>query len=442
MSDFGTPYWWEDGAPLPDLPTVPPEAADLVIVGAGYTGLVAAITARRAGASVALIDAAVPGQGASTRNGGMFGPHPRLSYDQMCARFGAETAVDVFNESPQALGFTRRLIEDEGIACDFQITGRVLLAWTKSDFAAQKKLARDLRQNTAYHIDVLERSELAPHIATAQYFGALYFADHAALQPRKFHDGLMAIALSEGVQVVQNCRVLDISKRGSKTGSGFDVQTRGGSIRAGKVIAATGGYTNGGGIFPWLRRRVFPLPSFIIATEPLPPEMIAELAPGRRMMVESRAKHSYYRISPDGTRILMGGRASMVPVGPELAARRLKRTLCEIWPQLSSTAITHSWRGFTGYSFTHTPYVGVKEGIHYAMGYSGSGVVMAPYLGMKVAYRALGDPRGDTVFTKTALQTRLYHPGSWPLFLAPGEFWYRQIIDRVETARAARDRAG
>lgn len=429
------PYWWEHGAPLPDLPTTPPSQTELAIIGAGYTGLSAALYAARKGVEVTVLEAGTPGIGASTRNGGMFGAHPRLAFEETAQRHGEDVAEALFRESITAYDWTRGLIEREGIACDLQITGRIQLAWTKADFEAQKRLVEALAARDAGEFEILERSALHNEISTDRYFGGILFAEHAGLHPRKFHDGLMARALEAGVRIIQNCPLTGYQR----ARSGFQLQTPGGVMRAGKLIAATNGYTRAP--LGWLARRVFPLPSFIVATEPLSPNLISELAPGRRMMVETRARHSYFRISPDGTRILWGGRAAMTPTGPERAAGKLRNSMEEVWPALKGVALTHSWTGNTGFTFNHTPHVGCRDGVHFAVGYSGSGVAMAPYLGMKVAAQALGHEEGDTAFARSALATRPFHLGGRPWFLAPAQAWYAHVVDGRQSAQAARDRA-
>lgn len=181
------------------------------------------------------------------------------------------------------------------------------------------------------------------------------------------------------------------------------------------------------------------MPSYLIATEELPANLIGHLAPGRRMMVETRARHSYFRISPDGRRVIWGGRASMreLPIG--VAAERLRQTMLSVWPALAEARISHAWWGNTGFSFTQTPHVGEDRGLHWAMGFSGSGTVMAPYLGAKAALRATGDARGQTAYAATALRRSLLHPFARPHFLKAADLWYRHVVDRVENARARND---
>ena len=430
----GTPYWWEGRSPVAGLTRTPPKSVDLLIVGAGYTGLSAALTAADCGANVVVVDAGEPGEGASSRNGGMMGAHPRFSYETMVERFGQTTADRLYEEAPAAFEHTRNLIVTEGIDCDFQVTGRIQLAWTNGHFADQAQLARAMELRSPGTAQIVPPEELSRHIRTRLYKGGLYFPGHAALHPRKFHDGLLRAVLRRGVPVVAGCRI-DALQRSK---AGFLAETDTGVIRAGKVLMASNGYTTGR--FGWLRKRVFPLPSFLIATEPLPVDLLDQLAPGRRMMVETRARHSYFRISPDGTRLLFGGRASMRPISAERAAMRLHATMCGIWPELGGTRITHSWSGNTGFSFGHMPHIGQHNQIYHAMGYSGSGVAVSPYLGMKAAYLALDDPRGDTAYQATAFKTHPLHPFQTPHFLRAADLWYRFGVDPAQNMAKGPDR--
>jgi glycine/D-amino acid oxidase-like deaminating enzyme len=430
-AQLGHPYWW-DGIEWPDLDKSLPDRVDLLAIGAGYTGLSAAIAAHDAGAKVAVIDAGQPGQGASTRNGGMVGAHPRLSWEKLSGAFGSEAADALFAEAVPALNWMRSLIEHEGIECDLQQTGRLQLAYTPSHFMSQKKLAAHISEKSNAQSEVVAKSDLGAEIATDLYYGGILFPEHGALHPAKYHKGLLDAALRRSIPVVSYCPAI----RFEREKTGHRIVTLKGPIRTDKVVLATNGYT--GWPFKWFASRVFPVPSFLIATEPLSLNLISELAPGRRMMVETRARHSYFRVSPDGTRILFGGRASMVNINLAKAARRQRETMCEIWPSLRDVRLTHVWTGNTGFSFSHMPTVGEHDGFHYAMGYSGSGTVVAPYLGAKAAFRALGLPEGETAYARTKLRARWFYRGGRPHFLRPADLWYRNWIDRRETRASQR----
>ena len=400
------------------------------MIGAGYCGLSAAIAAHDCGARVVVVDAQIPGHGASTRNGGMFGAHPRLSWDVLRKRFGAQVADDIFAEAHPALNWVQTLIRDENIECDYQSTGRIQLAWTRSHFEGQRKLAASVRAKSAVQADVIERAELRQEIATERYFGGVVFPEHAAIHPAKFHQGLLGAVRRRGIPVCAKAEVQSLVRDGTT----FVAHTPKGRIQAQKVVLASNGYTTAN--FRWHVQGVFPLPSFLIATEELPQEVINRLAPGRRMMVETRARHSYFRVSPDGRRIIYGGRAAMRPIPLTVAAARLHDTMCSVWPELQAARLSHVWCGNTGYSFAHMPHVGADRGLHFAMGFSGSGTVMAPYLGAKAAWTAMGDARGETVYAHTHLPRHWMHPGSKPHFLKAADLWYRHWVDRVENVRS------
>ncbi len=432
-AQLGQPYWWDD-ATWVSLPDPPPAKVDLLIIGAGFTGLSAAIAAHDAGAKVAVIDAGQPGKGASTRNGGMTGAHPRNGWDDLNRDYGAQVADGLFAEAQKALDFALGLIDQENIECDLQATGRIQLAWTPAHLENQKKTAAHVQRFTPDGCKMIPRAGLGDHINTPQYHGGLYFPGHYALHPWKYHNGMLQAVLNRDIPVSSDCAAQSVARNGA----GFVVKTDKGSIQADKIVLGTNGYTKGP--FHWFTRRVFPLPSFIIATQQISPNLLGELAPGKRMMVETRARHSYFRLSPDGTRILFGGRASMVHLNPAQAAKRLHATMVEVWPQLADTKVTHAWSGNTGYTFSHMPNVGSHDGIHYSMGYSGSGTVMAPYLGMKAAYQALGDDRGQTFYSHTTLRRHWMHPGGQPHFLKAANMWYRTYVDRAENWAARRSR--
>lgn len=422
----GRPYWW-DGLPDTDLKGQAPDKVDILVIGAGYTGLSAALHAHDGGASVAILDAGQPGALASSRNGGMFGAHPRLGHGELTQKFGADTADALFAEANPAMNFVRDLMLREGIECDYQQTGRIQLAWSKAHFQSQCQLARDITAKSDVKTTIVPREDLHKEIATGCYYGGITFPEHGAINPRKFHAGLLRAVQNRGIPIAPNTPATGLKRQNG----GFVVSVPGAQIQAEKVILATNGYTRRP--FHWHRARVFGLPSYLIATEPLPKARLKEIAPTGRMMVETRARHSYFRISPDGTRIIWGGRAAMVEIDLIKAAHRLRSSMVEVWPSLMDVKISHIWCGNTGYSFNHMPHVGQDRGLHYALGFSGSGTVMAPYLGAKAVFQALGDQRGETAYKDTTLTRHWMHPFERPYFLKAADFWYRSFVDRRDS---------
>ena len=423
------PYWWETDERVRLDDYIIPQNVDVFVIGAGYTGLAAGLIASELGAKTVVVDAKKAGKGASTRNGGMFGAHPRVSWQQLSLNFGKETADQIFREASDSLNFVRDLIISEKISCDLIEAGRLQLAWSQTDHEQQKKLVAIIREKSNVNVRIIPKNELVHEIKTDRYFGGILFKNHCGINPLKFHNGLLKALKRREVPVIENLPVFSIER----TRDSFKVHCGNRVITAKKVIMATNGYTTHN--FKWIKKRVFSVPSFLIATEDLPFDLIKELSPRGRMMVETRAKHSYFRISPNGRRIIFGGRAAMKPIPLSIAAQRLKLALDDIWPELTNFKLANVWTGFTGYSFNHVPHVGNFKGIYYAMGYSGSGTVLAAYLGAKVAYQALNDPRGKTGYSNTNLKTNPFHIFSRPYFLSFVDFWYRNVIDRLQDSK-------
>jgi glycine/D-amino acid oxidase-like deaminating enzyme len=217
---------------------------------------------------------------------------------------------------------------------------------------------------------------------------------------------------------VARCPAADIAR----DGDGFRVATPRGAIQARNVVIATNGYT--GPLTPWHRRRVIPIGSYIIATEPLAPELMARLMPRARVVSDTRKLIYYYRASPDRTRILFGGRVAYKETDPRVSAPRLHAELCNIFPELQGTRISHSWVGFVAYTFDTLPHLGCQDGLHYAMGYCGSGISLASYFGTRIGQQVLGSAEGRTGLDGLTFQTRpLYYGDPW--FLAASIMYYR-----------------
>ncbi len=421
------PYWWRKDNPFSLTKVDLPKKVDVLIIGGGYTGLCASLAVNSLGADALVIDKGNAGEGASTRNGGMFGAHPRLSWEKIKSVFGKTVADNVFEEAPQALNFVKNIIDENKIDCDFVNSGRIQLAWTKEHFSRQKKMADNISKKSAVKIELLEKADLSRYIATEKYYGGLHFPEHCSLDPKKFHNGLLAAAMNAGVKLKNDCEAKKISREGKYYRVALSNNM---IITTSKIIMATNGYA--GINFPWFFRRVFPIPSYLITTEELSESFMKNLLPGNKMMVETRSTHSYFRSSPDNKRIIFGGRASMINIPHEKAKKRLQKTMSEIWPDTMGVGITNMWSGNTGFTFNQLPHVGRVDDIYYAMGFSGSGTVLAPYLGYKVGYQAFGDRRGETAYNFTKLRTNPFHLWSKPHFLKLVDMWYRLYVDNTE----------
>jgi glycine/D-amino acid oxidase-like deaminating enzyme len=175
---------------------------------------------------------------------------------------------------------------------------------------------------------------------------------------------------------------------------------------------------------PWQRRRVIPIGSYIIATEPWPKEKMLALLPKDRVISDTRKLVFYYRLSPDLTRMVFGGRVAYMENDPRVSAPRLHDWMTRIFPELKPAKVTHSWMGYVAYTFDTLPHIGRQDGLHYAMGYCGSGISLATYFGMRIGQQVLGKAEGRTPLDNVPFPTRPLYGGN-PWFLAPSIFYYR-----------------
>ena len=413
------PYWWEAVSKRVTSPAMLPATTEVAVIGAGYTGLSAALTLARAGRRVTVIEAHEPGWGASTRNGGMMG----LAYGSFMAAkktHGVETAKRLYAESAMAIDYVSTLIAREKIDCNYAKVGHFRGASLPNHYDAMARELDEARRHVPTQCYVVPKSEQSLEIGSDYYNGGVVNPDHAGLHPALYHAGLLSAAERAGATIVTNTPVRRIVRQGSR----FALTTPSGEVTATEVLVATNGYT--GPITPQLRRRVIPVPSAIIATEPLKPELMARLMPKKRLLAGSLRIVTYYRPSPDGTRILFGGRAfaSGGPSADRVNARHLHRALTKVFPELSAVKVTHSWHGMLAFSFDKLPHVGEIDGLHYAMGYCGVGVGRATWLGHKAALKILRSPEGETVFDTLTFQSRPLYSGT-PWFLPATIAFYR-----------------
>ena len=420
---LGQPFWWDDAPPQTRSGKLP-ASVDVLVVGAGYTGLSAALTLARDGRSVLVCEAETIGYGASSRNGGHVGAKLRRGMSSIAAEHGHETARGIWSMARASRAYIQDLIAAEGIDCSFEPCARFYGAHKPKDYDGIAKSAELLNKELDYGLEMVGRADQTIYVNTDAYFGGLVDRTTAAFHPAKYVNGLLESVERAGGRVLSHTPVTGIDR---SPGSGFVVHTPAGKVAARNVIVATNGYS--GKAIPEIRRRMIPIGSYIIATDPMPKDRARELMPACDLVIDSRRCASYMRISPDKTRIMYGGRVAATDISPELSGPRLKAVLDTIFPGIKDVGFSHVWMGFTGFTFDELPHIGQHDnGLYYAMGYCGSGTAMSTYLGHKVALKILGKPEGRTALDGVPFQTKSFYGGS-PWFLSSIIAGYR-ILDR------------
>jgi glycine/D-amino acid oxidase-like deaminating enzyme len=412
--------WWAGLRP-PEAVAEPPSRADVAIVGGGYTGLAAARALARCGTRVVVLERDHIGFGASGRNGGMVLPGYKAEPSDLVRRHGMRVARRLFEDSLSAIDFVESLIQEEAIECDWGRPGHVTLAARPSHFRELEAARRLLQREFGYETGLIGPTEMASEIGSGRYHGGLIDLKAGSLQPARYVSGLAKAAMRAGAMVCERTGVSSLNEAGGVVRLG----TNRGSLEAAAVLIATNGYT--GRLDPWLARRVVPVGSYIIATEPLAPEVQRRLVPRGRMLSDTKNLLYYFRLSPDG-RMVFGGRAAFVPTALARSREMLRQGLTEVFPELSSVRTEYAWGGTLGFARDLMPHAGRRGAIVYALGYGGHGVALASWLGDRIGRVMAGQAAWPALGELPFPSIPLYRGRPWFLPLAGAYYGLRDRI--------------
>jgi glycine/D-amino acid oxidase-like deaminating enzyme len=413
--DFQERPFWTDGLPGDAAGGALPARADVLVVGAGMTGLSAAHRLASAGRSVLVLDAGEPGAGASSRNAGMMGKAGRQSFLLLAKEAGRDHAIAYFKELDAIFRENVARITGEGLACDFRLSGRFVGALSPEHYA---RLAREYEARGKFLGEdfTLVPEETGGEMGSPRYFGGVVLRDSAALNPALYTRGLLARARAAGATVLGQRRVAGLVRDGA---AWIATTGDGGRIAARDVLLATNGYTDG--LVPFANRRLLPINAYMVATEPLRDGLAARLLPNNRTYIDSTRATRYMQLSADGRRLLFGAKSGRRPPHSlKGLAREIQRDMVFLLPELEGVRLSHAWTGRCAATWDLYPHVGVHDGIHYAIGYCFGGLAFAPYLGRKAAEMILGSGDAETAFSargfpEVPLRARLFRRYTTPL---------------------------
>lgn len=394
--------------------------ADVCIVGAGYTGLSAALHLAQAGLKVVVLEAHRVGFGASGRNGGQVGSGQRLDQIEMERIAGRENARRYWQLAEDAKALVKSLITRHAMPVTFH-PGVAHACWhdreVRDTHAYAEKLARDYGYD---QIEPLDRLGIQTLIGSKAYKGGEI--DHGAghLHPLNFAIGLAQAAQAAGVTIHENSLVHRIDH-----GARVTVATNHGRVEADHVILACNGYM--GNLAPQVAARVMPINNFIVATEPLADP--AAILSRPVAVADTKFVVNYWRLSEDN-RLLFGGGESYGWKFPDII-KTVSKPMLEVYPQLRDVKIDHAWGGTLAITLTRLPcFARVAPNVLSASGYSGHGVAMATLAGKLMAEAVQGQAAGFDLMA--ALPTPRFPGGvalRWPL-LVLAMTWY-SMRDRL-----------
>jgi glycine/D-amino acid oxidase-like deaminating enzyme len=417
ITNFKPSNYWLDTVQMPGgTPSELPERVDVAIVGAGFTGLSAARTLAKRGATVAVLETNTIGWGASSRNGGMVLTGMKLGVETLAGRYGMDATRRMYAASLASIDAVEQIIGEEKIDCNFLRCGHLEVACKQSHFNTYARSVEVIAREFNHQLRIVAKNDLRNEIGSDIYYGGIVDEVSAGLNPARYVAGLGRAALNAGAYVFENTRVERIERASRKGGLGFQLVTSRGQVFATEVFIATSGYTSK--TTPALQKKIIPIGSFIIATERLPEALAHELSPRNRMIFDSKHYLYYYRLTPDN-RMLFGGRAAFFPETSSTIRRSaeiLRRGMIGVYPQLRDVRVEYAWGGTLDFCFDTMPHAGRMDGMYYAVGYAGHGVAMATYLGAKIAAQISGS-------TEENPYANVPFPGA-PLGLYNGRPWF------------------
>lgn len=395
--------WNATANPTPDCPPLDGDAqADVAIVGAGFTGLSAALHLAEMGKRVVVLEAETPGWGASGRNGGQVNPGLTVDPEQIISDFGREMGTRIVTMSGGAPDLVFSLIKKHKIQCDGVQSGWIRPVLSNKSMAVLKSRT----EQWAYYgapMRMLDRDEMTNLLRSSMYMGGSIDVRGGNLHPLNYALGLADAALIAGVSIHGHSRVESLKQEAGK----YVLKTAQGQVTADKVLLCTNGYTDG--LVPPLAQTIVPVRSTQVATVPLSNNIAKSILPELQAPSDLRRLLLYFRKDAQG-RFIMGGRGSYGDKSTARNQEELRQISLKMFPQLEGVEWQHAWGGFIAMTTDHYPHLNkLDDGIAAGLGYNGRGVAMATAMGKVLADWASGKPESELDFPVTKPKPIPFH---------------------------------
>ena len=395
--------WSATGNPTSVCPALTDEVeADVAIIGAGFTGLSAALHLVQLGQKVVVLEAETPGWGASGRNGGQVNPGLIENPDHAISKFGLQMGLRMIAMSGGAGKLVFDLISQNDIQCDARHVGWLRAAHNMAGMLSLEKKARQWEAHGA-PMQRLNASEAAELMGTEAYIGGLLDPRGGNIHPLNYALGLVDAAVAAGAQIYGQSKVQAVTSGGPLN----LLTTAYGKVRARKILVCTNGYT--GDLVPGLRQTVVPIRSVQVATAPLSDNLRATILPGLHAPSDTRRLLSYFRTDAAG-RFIMGARGAYKPGTTRARFAQARAVTVHLFPQLADVQWDYEWGGYIAATADHYPHLhDLGNGVAAGLGYNGRGVAMATAMGKVLADWAIGVPKEDLDFPVSKLRGIPFH---------------------------------
>ena len=426
--------WEADAPPDPSSPALEGEQqADVCVIGAGYTGLAAALHLAMSGMSVVALDGGGSGYGASGRNGGQVLPGFKWDPDQLVARFGAERGERIVAFAGSAPELVYRTIDEHRIDCGLRRNcGWLNAAANDAAFAVQASRARQWARRGA-PVRLIDREEARQLLGTGRYRGALLDERAGAINPLAYARGLAAAAQRHGARVHRDSAVRSLRRAADR----WRAATERGAVIADQVLLCTNGYTDA--LWAGLAQDIVPIHSLQVATTPLPDRVRASILPRGHVVSDTQRILIYFRLD-DAGRLVLGGRGSLGENNRDSLYRFVENAARRLFPAIGNPEWEFRWSGKVALTADHMPHVHeLAPGVRTCLGYNGRGVAMASAMGTALAEWTRTGDAGVVPLPVEPLRPLPFHAFRRPVLEVITA--YCRLRDRISGGAAERSRA-
>ena len=388
--------WYQDSLPQPPAQAALTGSAscDVGVVGGGITGLSAALHLAERGFRVTLLEGEHIGWGASGRSGAQAIFGVAAPQEKLVSLVGQADARRIWDLSVEALALMRKLIARHDIDCDY-VAGQMHAAIKPRHKAELQAWHASLHEDYGYHsVSMLDQATTRRLVASERYIAGLHDSNSGHLHPLKYVRGLAAAAQRAGVVIHEHSRVL----RHRRSGNALQLSTAKGELSCRQVVFAGNAWL--GQTAPALARRIMPVSTYIVATEPLGESLARSLLPENTAVTDINWILDYFRRSADH-RLLFGGRVSYSTLDAFDSAAATRTRMLRVFPQLRDVKITHAWGGYVDITLNRAPDFGrIEPDVYYLQGFSGHGIALTGLAGRLVAEAIAGEAERFDVFTR------------------------------------------
>jgi glycine/D-amino acid oxidase-like deaminating enzyme len=381
--------WAATAQPAPALQSLEGERqCDVVIIGAGYTGLSAARHIADSGREPLIVDANTLAWGASGRNGGVVSPKFRVGFSALMARYDRDTALHMYRTGYAAVDSLVETVETLGLTdASLHMGGHIAAAHNVHALAGLESTANWIKRETGGASSVMISADQVREMTGSTIFaGGLLTPKAGGIHPLNYARGIARHLTDRGVKIFINSAAQRVTREGDRV----IVQTPQGRVSARQVIYATNGYSDQTRVTDSLHRRLIPFRSAIIATEPLPAHVLATLMPGGQVCGDTKRMLRWFRVV--GDRLIFGGRGAFGKNDSQSAFDDLQRSMAVVFPILRDYKVAYRWSGLVAMTLDYLPHAGkLDERSYYAIGYNGGGVAMSTWMGKQLSAMTAGE---------------------------------------------------